>query len=97
MENDDGKKYEIIIFWSPEDNSYIAEVPELPGCMADGKTYQEALADTIALITEKPYAPLLNNLALWLCPIVSPKAMAAFDLPRLKQFRREAQIIYQDP
>ena len=33
---------------------------------------------TIALVTEKPYAPLLNNLALWLCPIVSPKAMADF-------------------
>jgi peptide/nickel transport system substrate-binding protein len=33
---------------------------------------------TIALVTEKPYAPLLNNLALWLCPIVSPKAMADY-------------------
>jgi predicted RNase H-like HicB family nuclease len=31
------KKYEIIIFWSYEDDSFIAEVPELPGCMADGK------------------------------------------------------------
>jgi predicted RNase H-like HicB family nuclease len=38
-------KYEIIIFWSAEDNAYVAEVPELPGCMADGKTYQEALAN----------------------------------------------------
>ncbi|MFZ1199902.1 MAG: ABC transporter substrate-binding protein [Desulfobacterales bacterium] len=34
--------------------------------------------DTIALVTEKPYAPLLNNLALWLCPILSPKAMAEY-------------------
>ena len=36
-------KYEIIIFWSEEDQTYIAEVPELPGCMADGETYSEAL------------------------------------------------------
>lgn len=36
-------KYEIIIYWSQEDEAYIAEVPELPGCMADGKTYQAAL------------------------------------------------------
>ena len=33
-------KYEIIIFWSEEDHAYVAEVPELPGCMADGSTYQ---------------------------------------------------------
>ena len=36
-------KYEIIIYWSEEDNSYIAEVPELPGCMADGDNYREVL------------------------------------------------------
>lgn len=36
-------KYEVIIFWSSEDDAFIAEVPELPGCMADGKTYQGAL------------------------------------------------------
>lgn len=38
-------KYEIIIFWSEEDAAFVAEVPELPGCMADGKTYQEALSN----------------------------------------------------
>jgi predicted RNase H-like HicB family nuclease len=38
-------KYEIIIFWSEEDQSYIAELPELPGCMADGETYLEALSN----------------------------------------------------
>ena len=38
-------KYEIIIFWSKEDGAFVAEVPELPGCMADGVTYQEALAN----------------------------------------------------
>jgi len=38
-------RYEIIIFWSDEDSAFVAEVPELPGCMADGKTYQEAVAN----------------------------------------------------
>ena len=36
-------KYEVILYWSAEDDAFIAEVPELPGCMADGATYQEAL------------------------------------------------------
>ncbi len=36
-------KYEIIIYWSQSDDAFIAEVPELAGCMADGKTYLEAL------------------------------------------------------
>ncbi len=37
-------KYEVIIYWSLEDNTFIAEVPELPGCMADGSTKAKALA-----------------------------------------------------
>lgn len=45
-------KYEIIIFWSEEDQSYIAEVPELPGCMADGETYQQALSNAQQIIQE---------------------------------------------
>jgi predicted RNase H-like HicB family nuclease len=48
MEN----RYEIIIYWSAEDQAYIAEVPELPGCMADGKTYQEALSNVEVIIQE---------------------------------------------
>ena len=47
-----GSKYEIIIFWSDEDNAFIAEVPELPGCMADGQTYQEALSNAQQIIQE---------------------------------------------
>lgn len=45
-------KYEIIIYWSDEDQSYIAEVPELPGCIADGNTYKDALANAEQVINE---------------------------------------------
>ncbi len=45
-------KYTIIIYWSKEDKAFIAEVPKLPGCMADGKTYQEALAKAEVIIQE---------------------------------------------
>ncbi len=38
-------RYEVIIYWSEEDQAFIAEVPELAGCMADGDTYQQALAN----------------------------------------------------
>lgn len=36
-------RYEIIIYWSAEDNAYIAEIPELPGCIAHGENYESAL------------------------------------------------------
>ena len=45
-------KYEIIIYWSTSDNSFVAEVPELPGCMADGKTYAQALKNAETIIAE---------------------------------------------
>ena len=45
-------KYEIIIYWSEEDQAYIAEVPELPGCAADGTTYKQALANVEVIIRE---------------------------------------------
>ena len=45
-------KYEIIIYWSEEDQAYIAEAPELPGCAADGSTYNQAVANVEVTIQE---------------------------------------------
>lgn len=48
MEN----RYEMIIYWSREDGSFVVEVPELPGCMADGPTYDRAVANAQVVIQE---------------------------------------------
>ena len=45
-------RYEIVIYWSEEDRAFIAEVPELPGCAADGASYAEALANVDVIIQE---------------------------------------------
>lgn len=45
-------KYEMIIYWSKEDEAFIVEVPELSGCMADGATYQEAVSNAETVIQE---------------------------------------------
>jgi predicted RNase H-like HicB family nuclease len=45
-------RYEVIIYWSDQDQAFIAEVPELAGCAADGKTYGEALANAEQVIQE---------------------------------------------
>jgi len=45
-------RYELIIYWSDADQAYIVEVPELPGCMADGSTYQEAVSNAERVIRE---------------------------------------------
>ena len=45
-------KYELIIYWSAEDSAFLVEGPELPGCMADGQTYQKAVANNEVIIQE---------------------------------------------
>ena len=45
-------RYEVILYWSGEDEAFIAEVPELPGCAADGATYEEALNHVRVIIAE---------------------------------------------
>ena len=50
--NNNNYKYEIIIYWSDEDEAFVAEVPELPGCAADGSSYTEALANVDVIIQE---------------------------------------------
>ncbi len=45
-------KYEVIIYWSKDDNCFIAEVPELPGCLADGETYTNAINNVQVIMKE---------------------------------------------
>lgn len=46
------RSYEVIIYWSDEDQAFIAEAPELPGCMADGAAYQDALRNLEIVMQE---------------------------------------------
>jgi predicted RNase H-like HicB family nuclease len=66
-------KYEVILYWSEEDQAFIAEVPELPGCAADGKTYREALADAEIVIQE--WIETARELG---CPVPTPKGRLVF-------------------
>lgn len=45
-------RYEVIIYWSADDQAFVAEVPELPGCAADGSTYESALTNVQVVIQE---------------------------------------------
>ena len=54
-------RHEIILYWSDEDQSFIAEVPELAGCAADGATHQEALANVEVVIGSLSEADLLES------------------------------------
>jgi predicted RNase H-like HicB family nuclease len=66
-------KYEVIIYWSKDDQAFIAEVPELPGCAADGATNQEALANVETVIQE--WIETAKDLGR---PIPEPKGRLAF-------------------
>jgi predicted RNase H-like HicB family nuclease len=66
-------KYEVIIYWSKDDQAFIAEVPELRGCSADGTTYQEALAHVETVIQE--WIETAKDLGR---PIPEPKGRLAF-------------------
>ena len=45
-------RYELVIYWSQDDDCFVVEVPELPGCMSDGNTYQEAVSSAEVVIAE---------------------------------------------
>ncbi|MGO9261887.1 MAG: type II toxin-antitoxin system HicB family antitoxin [Bryobacteraceae bacterium] len=80
-------KYEIILDWSDEDEAFMAEVPELPGCVADGPTRQEAPANAEIVISawlEKAREPGR--------PVPGPKGARPF---RLRQ--TEAEIALGGP
>ena len=66
-------KYEIILYWSEEDGAFIAEVPELAGCAADGTTRHEALSNVEIVITE--WLETAKELAR---PIPEPKGRLLF-------------------
>ena len=66
-------KYEVILYWSNEDVSFIAEVPELPGCAADGSTYHEALQEV--QVTMDEWVETANDLGR---PIPAPKGRLMF-------------------
>jgi predicted RNase H-like HicB family nuclease len=67
------QKYEVIIYWSDEDGTFVADVPELPGCMADGATREEALANAQVVIRE--WVETAEELG-W--PIPEPKGRLVF-------------------
>lgn len=66
-------RYKLIIYWSKEDNAFIVEVPELPGCMADASSYEEAFANAKIVIAE-----WLENARSLNRPIPEPKGKLAY-------------------
>ncbi len=66
-------KYEVIIYWSEEDQAFIAEVPELPGCATDGETYQDSLQNLEIIMQE--WIETANALGR---PIPQPKGRSMF-------------------
>lgn len=66
-------KYELIIFWSDDDPSFIVEVPQLQGCMADGTTYEQAVASAKQVIEE-----WIETVREFGRPILEPKGRPMF-------------------
>lgn len=66
-------RYELIIYWSKEDNAFLVEVPELPGCMADGASYEEAVANAQQVIAE-----WIETARSLIRPIPEPKGKLAY-------------------
>jgi predicted RNase H-like HicB family nuclease len=66
-------RYEMIIYWSDKDQAFIVEVPELSGCMAEGATYQEAVANAEVVIQE--WIETAHELG---CPIPEPRGRLLF-------------------
>jgi predicted RNase H-like HicB family nuclease len=66
-------RYEIILYWSDDDEAFIAEVPELPGCAADGQSYEEAVHNVRVVIEE--WIETANSLGR---PIPEPKGRLTF-------------------
>ena len=66
-------RYELVVYWSKDDNRFVVEVPELPGCMADGQTYAEAVKNAEEIIDEwiEPARKLGR-------PIPEPRAKLAY-------------------
>ncbi|GEM_PF-874614 len=61
------KKYRMVITWSNEDQAYLAEIPELPGCMADGKSRREVIDNAEIIIQEWLETASLLNRPIPLC------------------------------
>ncbi|GAB1545275.1 type II toxin-antitoxin system HicB family antitoxin [Scytonema sp. NUACC21] len=68
-------RYEVILYWSQEDEAFIAEVPELPGCAADGSTYQQALENVEIIMQE--WIETAKELD---CPIPQPKQHSKYTI-----------------
>ena len=87
-------KYEIILYWSEADEAFVAEVPELPGCMADGSTYEEALTNARVVIDE--WIETASAKELLLCRrSLRPVFQVADELARLIRATGDRQIIAQ--
>ena len=66
-------RYEMIVYWSEEDQAFVVEVPELPGCMADGATYLEAIANAEVIIQE-----WIETAREWHRPVPEPRGRLVY-------------------